>query len=199
MSLKLDGVQETLNKLKNVNNKITREIDRELRAGANDIEREAKRLAPANFGELRNSIGTEKVALMRYSIFADAYHAPYIEFGTRAKVQVPAEMSEVAAAVKARPKRGTFAEFVDNIQDWIKRKGIAATQVRQVGSGKRKGQFKKSGALAQAIYERQLAFLIARKIYMTGINPQPFLYPAFMKNKAKLITRIQEILKRTEL
>jgi len=199
MSLKLDGVQDTLNKLKNVNNKITREIDDELLSAANKIRSDAEKLAPKNFRELVNSINFEKVGLMQYSIFADAYHAPYIEFGTKKKTKVPADMSAVATAVKGRPKRGTFAEMVDNIQDWIKRKGIAATQVRQVGTGKRKGQFKKSGSLAQAIYERQLAFLIARKIYLTGINPQPFLYPAFMKNKSKLITRIQEILKRTEL
>jgi HK97 gp10 family phage protein len=199
MSLKLDGVQETLNKLKNVNNKITREIDRELRAGANDIEKDAKRMAPANFGELRNSIGTEKVGLMRYSVFADAYHAPYIEFGTKKKTKVPADMSAVATAVKGRPKRGTFAEMVDNIQEWIKKKGIAATQISQVKTGKRKGQFKKSGALAQAIYERQLAFHIAKRILQNGINPQPFLYPAFIKNKAKLISTIQAVLNRATL
>ena len=194
MNLKLDGVQATLNKIQGVNNAITREIDRELRASANTIVKDAKRMAPANFGEIRNSIDFEKKAFLRYEIFADAYHAPYLEFGTRAKVKIPSEMSVVAQAVKSRPKKGTWAEFVDNIQDWIKRKGIAATQIRQNKSGKNKGKFRKAGVLAQAIYERQLAFLIARKIYKNGINPQPFLYPAWLKNKPVLIQRIQNIL-----
>jgi len=199
MSLKLDGVQDTLNKLRNVNNAITREIDDELLSAANKIRSDAEKLAPKNFSELVNSINFEKVGLMQYSIFANAYHAPYIEFGTKKKTKVPAEMSAVAAVVKGRPKRGTFAEMVDNIQDWIKKKGIAATQVTQVKTGKRKGQFKKSGALVQAIYERQLAFHIAKRILQNGINPQPFLYPAFIKNKAKLISTIQAVLNRATL
>jgi hypothetical protein len=65
MNLKLDGVQATLNKIQGMNNAITREIDRELRASANSIVKDAKRLAPANFGEIRNSIDFEKKAFLR--------------------------------------------------------------------------------------------------------------------------------------
>lgn len=194
MNLKLDGVQATIDKLQKVKNVVTREIDGELLTSANTIVKDAKRMAPANFGELKNSIDFQKKAFLRFEIFADAYYAPYLEFGTRAKVKIPSEMSAVAAQVQARGKRGTWAEFVDNIQDWIKKKGIAATQIKQNKGGKNKGKFRKAGALSQAIYERQLAFLIARKIYKNGINPQPFLYPAWLKNKPVLIQRIQNIL-----
>ena len=194
MNLKLDGVQATLDKLQKVKNVVTREIDDELLSAANDIVDDAKKMAPANFGEIRKSIGLQKKGFLKYEIFANAYHAPYLEFGTRAKVKIPSEMSAVAAQVQTRGKRGTWAEFVDNIQEWIKKKGIAATQIRQNKSGKNKGKFRKAGALSQAIYERQLAFLIARKIYKNGINPQPFMYPAWLKNKPVLIQRIQNIL-----
>jgi HK97 gp10 family phage protein len=180
--------------LASVKNQTTKEIDTALKAGVISIERDAKKNAPVYLSGIRRSIQHAKIGYLRYEVAANAYHAPYIEFGTRGKTNVPPELQDIARAVKARPKRGTFEQFVDALQEWIQKKGIAATQITTVKSGKRKGQFKKASKLSQAIYERQLAHLIAFRILKNGLRPQPFLYPAFLKNAKQIISDIRNIL-----
>ena len=175
MTLKLDGVEKVLAALQDVQNKVTKEIDAEIEASSNSIRDKAKKRAPYNFSQLRNSIGTEKMRPMRYSIFATADHAPYVEFGTVKKVSVPAELADVAAAVKARPKRGNFKTFIEAIYVW----------------GTKKKVIKKG--------DKNHAYNIARKIYLNGIAPQPFLWPSFLEVKPKLIGRIRNLLKEIDL
>jgi hypothetical protein len=150
-------------------------IDAEIDAQAQTIATKAKRKAPANFSELRNSIGTEKVSNLKYTVFANAYHAPYIEFGTVKKVSVPPELTEVAAAVKGRATRGNFASMVEAIYVWGTKKKII-----------KKG-------------DKNHAVNIARKILINGIAPQPFLWPSFLEVRPKLISRLQTILKSANL
>lgn len=175
MTLKLDGVEKVLAALKDVQTKVVDEVDAEIQASANDIRTKAIRKVPVNFGEIKNSIGFEKESRMRYSIFATAYHAPYVEFGTVKKVSVPAELADVAAAVKARPKRGNFKTFIEAIYVW----------------GTKKKVIKKG--------DKNHAYNIARKIYLNGIAPQPFLWPSFLEVKPKLIGRIRNLLKEIDL
>ena len=172
MNLKLGGVQKVLNALANVESELKTEIGAEIQSSANKISKDAKRNAPSNFGQLRNSIGTNKEGQLRYAIFATAFHAPFIEFGTRAKTTVPKELQDVAADVKNRKKRGNWKTFVDDIYTWgIKKKII------------KKG-------------DRNHAYNIAKKIWKEGISPKPYLYPAFVAERGKLIRIIREIVRR---
>ncbi|NDD55816.1 HK97 gp10 family phage protein [bacterium] len=93
MTLKLMGVEKVIAAIKDVNSELNAKIDAEIDAQAQSIATRAKRKAPSNFSELRNSIGTEKVSNLKYTVFANAYHAPYIEFGTVKKVSVPPELT----------------------------------------------------------------------------------------------------------
>lgn len=175
MNLKLTGVQKVLNDLAKLDSQVTAFVDGELQAGANDMTRLAKQNAPANFGQLRNSIGNGKAGPLRYTVFATAFHAPFIEFGTVKKVSVPAELQQVAQHVKGRPKRGTWRTFIEDIYLWGTKKGII-----------KKG-------------DRGHARAIARKIYMNGIAPQPYLWPAFLTVRPKLIQRLRAEIDRIKL
>ena len=175
MTLKLMGVENVIAAIKDVNSELNAKIDAEIDAQAQTIATKAKRKAPANFSELRNSIGTEKVSNLKYTVFANAYHAPYIEFGTVKKVSVPPELTEVAAAVKGRASRGNFASMVEAIYVWGTKKKII-----------KKG-------------DKNHAVNIARKIMINGIAPQPFLWPSFLEVRPKLISRLQTILKSANL
>ena len=175
MTLKLMGVEKVIAAIKDVNSELNAKIDAEIDAQAQTIATKAKRKAPANFSELRNSIGTEKVSNLKYTVFANAYHAPYIEFGTVKKVSVPPELTEVAAAVKGRASRGNFASMVEAIYVWGTKKKII-----------------KRG-------DKNHAVNIARKIMINGIAPQPFLWPSFLEVRPKLISRLQTILKSANL
>jgi len=174
MNLKLTGVQKILNELQNLENDISREVDGELQAGVNKMARDAKTLAPSNFGEIRNSIGTEPAGKLRYSIFANAWHAPYVEFGTRGKVQIPGALSEIAQGIKNRKKRpqDNWDAFVSSILKW----------------GTAKGYIKKG--------DKNHAENIAKRIYKNGISPQPFMWPAFVRNRKKLIDNIKAVVER---
>jgi HK97 gp10 family phage protein len=175
MTLKLMGVEKVIAAIKDVNSELNAKIDAEIDAQAQTIATKAKRKAPANFSQLRNSIGTEKVSNLKYTVFANAYHAPYIEFGTVKKVSVPPELTEVAAAVKGRASRGNFASMVEAIYVWGTKKKII-----------------KRG-------DKNHAVNIARKIMINGIAPQPFLWPSFIEVRPKLISRLQTILKSANL
>ena len=58
-----------------------KELSRELSYTASQIDRRAKKSAPVDTGNLRQSIGYE-VGNKKISVFARANYAPYIEFGT---------------------------------------------------------------------------------------------------------------------
>jgi len=191
MTLKLEGVDGVLKEIARFRTGIKTEVDDLLQEAANEVVTRAKLAAPSNFAELKNSIQQKREKSLKYLIFANAYHAPYIEFGTRGKVSIPAEMQEVAAGVKSREKRGNWETFVADIKVWMKKKGVGGTVIAQVKSGKRKGQFKRASKKAQSDYIDNVAFLIARSIYKNGISPQPFLYPSFLSVKGKLINDIR--------
>jgi len=191
MTLKLEGVDGVLKEIARFRTGIKTEVDDLLQEAANEVVTRAKLAAPSNFAELKNSIQQKREKSLKYLIFANAYHAPYIEFGTRGKVSIPAEMQEVAAEVKSREKRGNWETFVADIKVWMKKRGVGGTVIAQVKSGKRKGQFKRASKKAQSDYIDNVAFLIARSIYKNGISPQPFLYPSFLSVKGKLINDIK--------
>ena len=120
------GSQRLISQLKSFGIEGQQIVSAEIEATALNIELEAKNKAPVDLGKLRQSIGTERITTLTYKIFANVNYAPYVEFGTGAKVSIP-------------PNWGDLASY-------YKGKGI-----RQV-----------------------------------NINPQPFLYPAFVNGKKYL-------------
>ena len=59
---------------------------KEMNASALTIEKSAKRLAPGNFGKLRQSIKHNIGEPLMKSVYSDLHYAPYVEFGTGKKV-----------------------------------------------------------------------------------------------------------------
>ena len=62
----------------------------------------ATKLAPIQFGKLRQSIGVEKVDDVTQSVVANMFYAPYVEFGTGGNVDVDEEWREIAQAFKGK-------------------------------------------------------------------------------------------------
>ena len=142
----------------------------EFNASALKIQRDAKRLAPVNFGNLRNSIvlsQTGDTNNFLFTVSAKAKYAPYVEFGTGGKVSVPNDYQSYAMQFKGQ-KNGTFKEMIAAIMLWVKRKGI--------GNGN----------------DKSTAYLIARSILQKGLRPQPFMIPAFEQEKKNLLKRVKD-------
>ena len=89
-----------------------------------------------------------------------------MEFGTGKKFNAPAEFQQMAAEFKGK-KTGTFAEGLESIKAWCRAKGIDEKDAKWI-------------------------FL---KILGAGINPQPFLYPAYIQGKKNYLDNLNRLIK----
>jgi len=155
------------------------------------VERDAKRLAPADEGKLRNSINSVYNATnMTVTITAASDYAAYMEFGTRKfaaqyVATLPQDWKTYAATFKGKGG-GNFDAFLKAIMEWVRRKGIGGLQTKSGNVSKSKD------SLAQ---QKSVAYLIAMKILREGVRPQPFLRPAVVAHTPKLISDIEKIFK----
>jgi HK97 gp10 family phage protein len=169
----IGNLSEVLKRLDTLDANVQQGVKDEVNASALNIQSGAKRLAPVNFGQLRNSIYLKEQKVDKGFVFtvgAKASYAAYVEFGTGGKVSIPAGFEELAGSFKGR-KGGTFKDMVDALTLWVKGKGI--------GGGK----------------DKSVAYAIAISILKKGMRPQPFLIPAFETEKPKLINNILNVLK----
>jgi HK97 gp10 family phage protein len=171
--------------------KVKDSLAMELRESALKIQKEAKRNAPVNMGTLRNSIYIDsdyQKNKLTYTVGASASYAPYIEFGTGGSVKVDPKYTSYAATFKGKGKGGTLDEFMLALMDWVKRKGITGTY--SVKTQRRTGS---RGSRMSEDYD--VAFAIMLKILKKGINPQPFLLPAYEAEKVNLVKKIKQAIK----
>lgn len=126
MSVK--GLNQLLTKLSKMEKEIVQEVDDELMARAQQIEADAKVLAPVYSGglyvggSLHQGINAYKKGHLNYAIEAREKYSAYIEFGTGGKVDVPTEMKDIAIQFKGkgikqvniRPQPFLYPSFVKN-------------------------------------------------------------------------------------
>lgn len=84
-SKQLADIQKAIVEIKN---KAKKELSAELATTAAMIARDAKRSAPIDTGNLRKTIGWERVGVSSVRVFAKAPYAPFIEFGTGRSVSL---------------------------------------------------------------------------------------------------------------
>lgn len=176
ITLNITGTTELLKRFNKIDNKAKTEVKNEINASVIKIQADAKKLAPVNLGNLRNSIYMIEESRdnnkFLFGVGSSARYAPYVEFGTGGKVSIPVGFESYASQFKGKTN-GTFKDMVLALTDWVQKKGI---------TGK--------GGNA-----RSAAYAIALSILRKGMRPHPFLIPAFEQEKSKLLERIQKILK----
>jgi len=124
---------------------------------------DAKRRAPADLGALRQSIGKESINDgFIAAVYVNAPYAAYVEFGTGVRVDIPAEMADIAAKYKGKGN-GSFEQFKVAIKDWMQRKGI----------------------------DPKYAYVIMMQILHNGLRPQPFFYPAYQTMRKNLPKKLK--------
>ena len=170
ITVSLDGIKGLQDALDRLENNIKIDVADEINASALKIQSDAKKMAPVNFGTLRNQIALTKESSLTYSIEAKASYSAYIEFGTGGKVSIPAGYQDYAATFRGG-NSGKFKDFILALTLWVERKGIA--------NGKN---------------SKKVAYAIALSILKKGLRPQPFLIPAFEQEKPKLINRLKQLI-----
>jgi hypothetical protein len=163
--MEVKGMPQVIAELKKFGKDAEKKINAETEAIAFQIESEAKKLAPKNFGKLAQSISHKKVKDMTYKVTVNEIYGVYMEFGTGSKVNIPAEFKDMAATFKGK-KQGTFKQGLEAIKVWCRAKGI----------------------------DEKAAYPIFAKILGAGVNPQPFLYPSWVKGKKDYLDNLKKAL-----
>lgn len=160
--MKVSGVDKLLKQFDQFGKEGEKNAAGEVEAAARDIETKAKKLAPANFGKLRQLISPEKVNKLTWEVEANAPYSGYVEFGTGSKVSVPAEMQELANSIRGK-KGGNVDDALESLKDWCRSKGI----------------------------DERAAWPILMSILDEGLRPRPFLYPAWKQGSATFMKNLE--------
>ena len=142
-------------------------IKAQINKSALAIETGAKIKVKTDQGRLNTSI------LAKFSdggltslVGTDVDYAPFVEFGTKSKVEIPAGLEAYAMQFKGS-KSGSWDDLVRKITAWARRNGI----------------------------EEEAIPLIAMKIAKNGVKARPFLFPAVEEEKPRLISGMEEAIK----
>jgi hypothetical protein len=162
-ALDISGIKQVEDAIKKIDTKATKGLSAELDTSSINIQRMAARTAPGNLGKLKGSFNIDIGNSLFKSVFSTVEYAPYVEFGTRGKARIPAGFEAFAAQYKASGNGAKGAWKA--IEFWIKRKGI----------------------------DPKLTFVIFRSIMRNGISPQPFMIPAYEKEKPALLKRLKAL------
>jgi len=184
------GVPELIAKLTRLGTEGARTAKASVSVVADLIVADAKSNAPADLGTIRQNIGqttTQEGEVTMSRVFSAAPESAFQEFGTGGKVEVPEFMADIAAQFKGKSS-GDFEAFVKALTGWVKRKGINPVGSYQVSTRSRITRGGKKDI------DEQTAYAIARSILKNGLKPQPFLYPAYIKNIGKLELMLQTAL-----
>jgi len=154
-----------LNKLNQASKDIRTKGELAIEASARKIEAQAKRNAPSGASNrLKTSIDVRGTKLSR-EVYTDVKYAPYVEFGTKSKVEIPPGLEGYAMQFKGGG--GSFEDFEASIKLWARRKGIPE----------------------EAVYP------IMKSILHNGVKAQPFLFPAFFAEQPQLIKKLKKVLR----
>ena len=159
-------LQRVLRKLEDAESQIRQKGEIAIEASARKIESQAKRNAPTGVSNrLKASIDVRGSKLER-EVFTDVKYAPFVEFGTKSKVDIPPGLEGYAMQFKGSGG-GSFKDFEASIKRWAQLKGIPE----------------------EAVYP------IMKSILHKGTKAQPFLFPAFFAEQPQLIKKLKKVIR----
>ena len=167
------GLDQLKTRIQNATKETQTLVDAELEAAAMNFVGLAKKDLASQGGDrgtLLRSITYSKKADLQYTVSANVFYAPFIEFGTKSKFNPYPGTEEFASQYKGAKGSGTL-RFIDAIRGWVKRKRIA--------TGKEVDR---------------VAFLIARSIYKNGISPKPFFFKQITPVRNNLVQNVTRVL-----
>ena len=148
-------------------------IDDVLNVNILEIDEKAKQLAPADRGFLRQHISANTSKHLSKEINVNTPYAAWMEFGTgmyaaQYVASLPSDWQQFALQFKGDKGKASIKGILFLLQDWFHRHGIN---------------------------DKQHAFFIARKIFINGIRPHSFLYPAFKAQEPQMLKDINNAIK----
>jgi hypothetical protein len=168
--IKIAGLTRLRKKLGHIPENVAKDIDADMAVIANDYVNAAISDAPVDQGLLKNFITAKQIALMHWEIVSGASYSAYVEFGTKSRFKA---IPGIDSSKYIGKGKGDYYDFLNNILDWVKRKGIGMEKLSATNEVRRRfGQkaiTKKDRLLAVA---ERIAFSIIKK----GVKPHPFFF-----------------------
>lgn len=166
--MKINGLDKLLRDIDRLENKAEDDAMIVINENVDKMIIDARSNAPKDLGRLIDSIDKEKNGDSAVYFYVGEDYGAFQEFGTGTYVKVPNELADVAQDFKGY-KSGNWSEFYEAIKDWCLRQGIP----------------------------ENAAYPIAMSILRKGLKPQPYFYPAFLKNKDNILTDLEKRLERS--
>ena len=119
--IELTGWDEFINKAGGLPRELQEEFAGEVELSAAKWEDLAKSAAPVDQGFLQRNIKAVEVSELEWDVLVNQNYAPFVEFGTKSKVSIPAGLEGYAAEFKGQGQGGNAKTF---IYAWMNRVGI---------------------------------------------------------------------------
>lgn len=181
----LDKLQKRLNTLPT---KVKKEVGAEIQDGARRINAKQLRLAPVDEGGLKQATVAKKVNEFQVELTASKHYTPFMEFGTKRRARIPAELTSYAAQFKQTGPNIGFDAFLKIITAWVRRKGIA-------GRYSTKTRRRLGSATSKQSEDEQVAYPIALSILRHGVKPHPFFFQPFFDERETIVKNVEKVLK----
>ena len=165
VKVNLVGFKQFQDKFKKLPAELQKENGAEIQFAGEEFREKAIVDAPADVGFLRGQITVKKISEMTAEVVSGSKYSAPMEFGTKSKFRPVIGVN--ADQFKGQPSGGTWLEFISNIKNWVKRKGLPANS----------------------------AYLIARSIYRHGVKPHPFFFKQIAPVRRDLFRNVKNVLK----
>lgn len=167
-TFEIEGLEKLKARIKELPNDVQEEVVGEIQAWGNEVNASQLSLISQQKIQDLGALQQNTKAVPNpdgVELISNVYYAPFIEFGTGAKVKVPADVANYAARFRGQ-KQGSFSQFVIKMREWLKRKG----------------------------YNEKLAFIAALNKIKNGSEPRPYFFDPYLKKKRQLIDRINKVI-----
>lgn len=185
--LQVQGLVQLEKRLSAVPGKVKKEVGGEIMDGARRINAKQVRLAPTDEGGIKQSTTIKKVNELETELVSPKHYTPFMEFGTKRRARVPAELQEYAKQFNVKGPSIGFEAFFQIILDWVHRKGIAGRF--NIKSKRRLGS--KNQQLQE---DFEVAWPIALSILKKGVKPHPFFFQPFIEERESIVNNIKRVL-----
>jgi HK97 gp10 family phage protein len=178
VTIRIEGLDKVMKGMRNFTEVKKKKVEEIVKEGADKIRNKAIRRVPVNEGFLKKSVQINRVK-EGYEVVVDADYGPFVEFGTKNKVEVPSEFAAYAAQFKGQQISG--GDMYQSILDWVRLK-----KIRFEAKGERR---------QKRMTLEQTAFIIMQSILREGIEAQPYLLPSFVEVRAEMIDELTKELR----
>jgi len=188
VKVNLIGFDRLLKRIDAAPANIKKQVGAEIQFAAEDFRERAINDAPVDQTILTGQITVKHIDAATLEVVSGAKYSAYMEFGTKGKYQsIP--------GIDASPYRGKgtgdYFDFLNNILDWVKRKGIGGKYRGSIAAGRVTLSKKKQDTLVET------AEAIAWSIIRNGVKPHPFFFKQIGPVRKQLLRRVVTVLKDT--